>query len=721
MKQLLQNMRNGKVYIEEIPVPKLKPGTALVQNAFSLISAGTERMVTEFAGKNLVGKARSRPDLVGQVLDKARRDGIIPTLVSALNRLDQPMVMGYSSAGTILNVSSELSNFKPGDRVACAGGNYAVHAEYAVVPKNLLTLLPDGVDFESAAFSTLGAIALQGFRLAGLQLGESVAVIGLGLLGLLTVQIALSAGCHVLGIDIDPKRIELGKKLGYNAILRSDSDENAMSYTHGHGFDAVLICADSRSSDPVELAGKLARDHGKVIAVGAVGLNLPRKIYYEKEIIFQVSRSYGPGRYDPKYEENGQDYPYGYVRWTEGRNMEAFVELIASQKVNVHPLISHRFPIENAPQAYQLITGKAEEPFLGVLIQYPFDSNPPSSTRIDRKEGLYKNSVTPATKVSLGVFGAGNYANATFLPVVKKAGNTTLVGIASASGVTATNAANKFGFQFVTSSENEILEDPNINTVLILTQHNFHAPQVIKALSGGKHVYCEKPLALNLEELSEIEELLKKDTSPLLTVGLNRRFAPLARQLKDFLADRSEPLFAHYQVNAGYLPLTHWLHDPQRGGGRIIGEGCHFIDFLTFLVGAPPVTVSGISLPDQGRYQKDNVVLDFRFPDGSIGSISYMANGDKSYSKEQVQVFCAGKVAFLDDFRRLELVKNGNRKILKPKFNQDKGHFNAWNAFINSITQAGNVPPIPYGDIFGVSRASFAAMEAINAGKEISF
>ena len=418
MKQLLQNMRDGKALVAEVPAPAVRRGTALVATAASLVSAGTERMVVEFAEKSLVGKARSRPDLLRQVLDKARREGLLPTLQAAFNRLDQPMALGYSSAGTILAVGEGLQGFQVGDRVACAGGGYAVHAEYAVVPQNLLAKLPDNVDFESAAFTTLGAIALHGFRLAHPQVDERVAVIGLGLLGLLAAGIARAAGCAVFGVDLSPQRVELARRMGVEAVLRADAENAATAYTSARGFDVVLICADARSNDPIELAGLLARDRGQVVAIGAVGLNIPRTLYYNKEINFQVSRSYGPGRYDPDYEERGQDYPAGYVRWTEGRNLEAIVDLLAMGRLDVTPLISHRFPIQQAAEAYQLITGKLNQPFLGVLLTYPQDNAAVPARRVDL--AARAPAVALTGEPVLGVLGAGNYASAVFLPAEPK-------------------------------------------------------------------------------------------------------------------------------------------------------------------------------------------------------------------------------------------------------------------------------------------------------------
>ncbi len=715
MKQVLQYLRNGKIEVVDVPAPSARAGTALVRTAASLISAGTERSVVEFGGKNLLAKARSRPDLVRQVLDKARREGPLSTLEMVLNRLDQPMALGYSSAGSILSLGAGMEGFKVGDRVACAGGGFAVHAEYGVVPRNLLVPLPPQVDLESAAFATLGAIALQGFRLAKPQVGDRIAVIGLGLLGLLTVGIARAAGCHVFGIDLDARRIALGQAMGAHTAPRLGAEEAGRAFTQGRGFDAVLICADTRANDPVELAGVLARDRGKVIVVGAVGLNLPRKNYYEKELQFIVSRSYGPGRYDIEYEEKGRDYPYGYVRWTEGRNMQAVVDLLASGALDVRPLISHRFPIEQAEEAYRVITGKSGQPFLGVLLTYPQTENEPRERKVELKAAAKPVNGQPG----LGVLGAGNYATAVFLPVVAKTGGVVPVGIATGSGLSARHAATRFGYGFASSQETDILANERVQMVAILTRHNQHARQVVAACQAGKHVFCEKPLALNAEELDAIQTALENHPETLLMVGFNRRFAPLSRQLAEFIGRRSEPMVVHYRVNAGYIPLNHWVHDPQQGGGRILGEGCHFIDYLTFLTGELPVRVRSLGMPDGDRYREDNVVMTFTFADGSLGTVSYLANGDKSFPKERVEVFCGSRVAVLDDFRSLEQVQDGQRKTTTARLRQDKGHQAAWQAFVQAV-QSGGEPPIPYSQLFGVTRASFAALESLRRREEVA-
>ncbi len=718
MKQVLQNLRSGETSVAEVPRPTPRAGMALVRTHASLVSAGTERMVVEFAEKNLVGKARSRPDLVRQVLNKARREGILSTVEAAFNRLDQPMPLGYSSAGTIVAVGEGLAGFNVGDRVACAGGGYAVHAEYALVPQNLLTPLPDNVDFESAAFTTLAAISLHGFRLAKTQLGERVAVIGLGLLGLMMVEIAQSAGCRVLGVDLDPQRVERACQLGAEAVSRDQAEEAAQAFSRGRGVDAVLICADTPSNDPVELAGEIARDRANVVATGAVGLDVPRKIYYHKELNLINSRSYGPGRYDPGYEEAGHDYPIGYVRWTEGRNMEAVVDLIARGDLNPKGLVTHRFPIAEAAQAYALITGKRAEPFLGVVLTYPGAEEAQPAPRRKYFVGSEPRAIKQEDTVRLGVLGAGNFANAVMLPALKTIDAVELVGIVSGSGMSAHHAAGKFNFRYAAGEPEELLADDEINTIAILTRHDLHAEQIVAALEAGKHVFVEKPLAINGKQLAAIEEGLQASSGQLLTVGFNRRFAPLAEQLKAFLAPSREPFVAQYRVNAGYLPLTHWLHDPEVGGGRIIGEGCHFIDFLTFLAGAPPVSVTARALPDAGRYREDNAVLTFSFPDGSLGTLTYLANGDKAFPKECVEVFTGGRVAVLDDYRSLRMTHQGRSKTVRSRLRQDKGHGAEWEAFTQAILQGG-APTIPYEQLFGVTRASFAAVEALRSGERV--
>ena len=713
MKQLFQNMKNGETTIKDLPIPHPGKGCALVQTAYSLVSAGTERTLVEFSEKNLAAKAVSRPDLVKQVLDKAKREGILSSVQAAFNRLDQPMFPGYSSAGTIIALGDGMQGFRVGDRVACGGGNHAVHAEYEVVPRNLLVKLPDEVSFEEAAFATLGSVAIHGFRLASPQLNDTVLVIGLGLLGLMEVQIAKAAGCRVMGMDISGARIELARKFGVEARSRGEIEDHMPRFTKGRGFDHVLICAGSKDNDSIELAGRLCRDRGQVIAIGAVGLEIPRKIYYEKELSVMVSRSYGPGRYDASYEERGQDYPIGYVRWTEGRNMESFVDLVADGKMDVRSLITHRIPIENGEEAYELITGKMNEPFLGVLLEYPHKAGIPQNHAVP----VCKVHLQPdgsGTKPAVGVLGAGNYANATFLPVLKESSRESCVlkSIASGSGGKARHSAEKFGFEKVEVDGNTILQDPEISDAVLLTPHSLHAAQTIAALENGKNVYCEKPAAITPQSLAEVRQCVLAHPDQLYMVGYNRRFAPLAMEMKQLFSDCSEPLAIHYTVNAGFIPLTHWTQDPETGGGRILGEGCHFVDFLIWMSGSLPVKVNAFCLPDCGKYNEDNVSIQLTFENGSIGTVNYLANGDKAYAKERVEVFGGGRIAVLNDYRSLETWKDGEHKQDRSALRQDKGHAGSWKAFLDAAHNGKKIP-ITAEEIFSGMLACFAAIESI--------
>ena len=698
------------------------PKGVLVANAASLVSAGTERMVVEFSAASPVQKARLRPDLVHEVVAKARREGILSALHAVQTRLDQPITLGYSSAGVVVEADSD-SPASVGDRVACAGGGYAVHAEVVSVPHNLVVRIPDCVDFEAASFVTLGAIALQGIRLAEVRLGEVVAVIGLGLIGQLTIQLLKAAGCTVVGMDPQPQRARLALKMGADGACTSEGDlrSQVLSRSSGHGADAVIIAADARSDRPVELAGELARDRGTVVAVGAVGLRIPRGVYYEKELQFRLSRSYGPGRYDPQYEEKGLDYPIGYVRWTERRNMEAFVHLLADRKVDVTPLISHRFSIDEAPKAYQLITGRTKEPFLGVIITYPGHvpvarsrGMLPATIRLEAGHHASEASHQP---VRVGLLGAGNFAMGTLLPALKGVRGVELVGVCARTGVSAARAAKKFGFRYCTTDENALFEDPEINTIVVATRHHLHARQVISALRAGKHVHCEKPLGLNEEELLRILGSLR-DSSAILTVGYNRRFSAMVQRLKRFFSDTGEPLVLQCRVNAGPLAPTHWVQDPDQGGGRVMSEVCHFVDLLTFLAGSLPVRVQAWALPSEAPQPTDNLIVNLEFSGGSLGSIAYLANGDRSFAKERVEVFGGGRVAVLDDFRRLELVQNGQRRVYTSLLRQDKGHRGQWEAFVHELS-TGHSWPIPLVELIATTVATLRIAESLKTRRPI--
>lgn len=712
MRQVLQRARTGEIAVMEVPAPRLLPGCVLVRVAASLVSAGTERASSEFASKNLFQKAKARPDLVREVINKVRRDGVFSAAAAVRSRLDQPDALGYSSAGTVIGLGEGVTGLQVGDRVACAGAGHAVHAEFACVPRLLVARIPSQiVSFEEAAFTTVGAVVLHGIRMAGAKLGDVVAVIGLGLLGQLTVQALKAAGCRVVGMDISAERAELAVKMGADAATSSSSEFRTQCLEHSNGFgaDAVLITAETPESGPVNLAGEVARDRGTVIAVGTVGMDLQRKLYFGKELDFRVSRSYGPGRYDTAYEQKGRDYPIGHVRWTETRNMEAFLRLLAQGKLDLTPLITHRFSIDQAHAAYELITGKTGVPSLAVLINYPEEAETNQHLAL-----VAGNSSRPGEKaVSVGVLGAGSFAVGTLLPAMKTDSSTEFVGVCAANGSHARHAAQKFGFGYCSSDEEEIVRNPKLNTVVIATRHHLHAAQVLASLRAGKHTFCEKPLCLHEDELAEIAQV-HSHQNPLLMVGFNRRFAPLAVRMKEFLGGVHGPLAMHYRVNAGQLPPDHWTNDPEQGGGRILGEVCHFVDFLVFLAGTLPIEVQLHDVAT-GNDAGDNAVLHLRFANGSQGTISYMADGDRSYSKERVEVFGGGSVAVLEDFRRLELARHGRKQVVRSWLRQDKGHRAEWQAFAAAVRD-GTVAPIPFTEIVATTLATLRALDSRSSG-----
>jgi predicted dehydrogenase/threonine dehydrogenase-like Zn-dependent dehydrogenase len=716
MRQILQSARTGEIEIAQVPAPRVLPGCVLVRIAASLVSAGTERASSEFASKSFLQKAKSRPDLVREVVNKVRSDGVLSALSAIRSRLDQPLALGYSSAGTVIEVGEGISDLRVGDRVACAGANFAVHTEFACIPRMLVARIPStDVDFESAAFTTLGAVALHGVRTAEATLGDVVAVIGLGLLGQLTLQVLNAAGCRVIGMDLIQERAELAAKIGALAVTTSEAEFRDLCLKHsgGHGADSVLITAETASSVPVNLASQIARDRGVVVAVGTVGMELQRKLYYEKELDFRISRSYGPGRYDTVFEQKGRDYPIGYVRWSETRNMEAFLQMVADGKLNLQPLITHSFDIENATAAYELLTGEAQQPYLGVLIRYPQEESPPAQ-RMEIVSRRSTNSID--TEVRVGLLGAGNFAQGTLIPAIRQLRGTKLVGLCATNGARAHSAATKSGFEFCTTNAEEFHSEPSINTILIATRHHLHAAQVVHALECGKHVFCEKPLCLMEDELEEIERAYYQCAGTLrLMVGFNRRFAPMAQQMKKFLATAGGPFTMHYRVNAGPLPKDHWINDPEQGGGRILGEVCHFVDFLSFICGAAPHTVQARSIPATASEQ--DVAITIEFADGSLGTISYICNGDRAFSKERVEIFGGGCVAVLDDFRRLELVRHGRKQVFRSWLKQDKGHAAEWVAFAHCI-RSGSTGPIRFEEIVATTLATIRIADSLRSGQE---
>ena len=729
MKQVLQDARTGLTTVAEVPAPQLLPGCVLVRIAASVVSAGTERASAEFARKNLLQKAKSRPDLVRDVISKVQRDGIFSAMQAVRSRLDQPQSPGYCSAGTVVAVGEGVSDIRPGDRVACAGAGFAVHAEIACVPRLLVARIPlheptgAEVSFDEAAFATLGAVALHGIRTSEAKVGDIVAVIGLGLLGQLTIQLLKAAGCRVLGMDINDTRAELARQLGADAVATSPSAFRDLcnEASRGAGVDSILITAETSSSDPVNLAGAIARDRAIVVAVGTVGIDIERKAYYEKELDFRISRSYGPGRYDAAYEQKGRDYPIGYVRWTETRNMEAFVRFLAEKKINIASLITHRFPIERAQSAYDLITGKTREAFLGVVIQYSEAGND-SRTFTVMNGPATGSQHSPTTTVSVGLLGAGVFASGTLIPAMKASFGTTLSAVCAANGSHAKHAASKFGFKTCTTAEAELIHDASVSAVVIATRHHLHTAQVLASLTAGKHVFCEKPLCLSEKELRSIISAyhgIPSTRRPAIMVGFNRRFAPMTIRMKSFFSKVSEPLALHYRINAGYLPPDHWVNDREQGGGRILGEVCHFVDLLMFLADSPIIEVDARAIGNGGRYSGDNVLASLRFANGSEGSISYLANGDRSFSKERIEVFGGGSAAVLEDFRRLELVRDGRRETVHARWRQDKGHRAEWEAFVQFV-QGKTESPIRFEDLVCSTLATLRIDESVATGTRLA-
>lgn len=726
MKAITLNFKTGEIKLDEVPPPVLKDGGILVKTVSSLISAGTEKAVISMANKGPIGKALDRPDLAKQVINKARTDGLLSTYKVVRNLISAPLPLGYSCAGIVDSVGKKGGSFQPGNRVACAGLNYANHAEVVYIPKNLAVPIPEGVDFESAAFVTLGAVAMQGVRQAHLELGERIVVIGVGLVGQIAVQLATAAGCKVFAVDLDDKKIKLARELGASdgAIAGSDDILRRIDgFTEGYGADAVIICAASKkSNETVQLAAEISRDKGRVVAVGDINLNLPRRAYYEKELDLHLSRSYGPGRYDPEYEEHGHDYPFGYVRWTENRNMKSFLNLVANGKINLKPLITHRFPIDEAEAAYQLVTGGKKEPFIGILLEYEHEKE--ISRKITIREDTSSQKID---QVSVGIIGAGKFAQGILIPAIKDVKGVEIRAISTGSGLTSKAVAKKYNAEFCTSNNDEIIQHPDINAVVIITRHNLHADFVIRALKAGKHVYVEKPLAITPEELDSIKntvsEIQQKDEPlPVIMVGYNRRFSPLGIKLKSFYEKRTEPMVINYRINAGYIDPndeSSWVHDVSVGGGRIVGEVCHFVDFMQFLTDSFPVKVFASGFMKTNVASTDTLNIHLKFQGGSIGCISYLANGDKAFPKERIEVFCNHSIAVLENFKWLTYTVN-NKTQKYRKWSQDKGHSNEIKRFFEAIQQ-GKESPISFDSLVATSKTTFTIIDVLTEGclKEI--
>jgi polar amino acid transport system substrate-binding protein len=716
MKQVLQNVKTGQMAVTDVPVPAAQRGRILVRTAASLISAGTERMVVDEGKKSLLDKARERPELVKQVIQRARNEGLVNTVNAVLTKLGSSSALGYSAAGLVISVGEDVTEFRPGMRVACAGVGYASHAEVLSVPVNLCVKLPDEVSFEAGAFGTLGAIALQGVRLAEPTLGEAVVVIGLGLLGQLTVQLLKANGCRVFGIDLDPQKVALARELGADMAATSSDDVKriVMDWSRGRGADAVLITAATASNQPIELAGEISRLKGRVVAVGLVGMDIPRQLYFKRELTVKISMSYGPGRYDAEYEERGHDYPFAYVRWTENRNIEAFLDLVAEGRVDVNRLITHRFSIDEGMRAYQLIAGESKEPYLGIVLQY--DTEREIEPRLETG-GRRKTESKAAHSVRVGMIGAGAYAKAMLLPPLKASG-VEFKTIATASGVSARDIAEKYHFERCASDAAEVINDEDVNLLVVATRHDLHAELARRALERGRHVFVEKPLALTEEELESVLAAAENSEGQLM-VGFNRRFSPLARAAKDFFAGRQAPLSINYRVNAGRIPRGHWTQDPREGGGRIIGEVCHFVDLMHFLTGALTTRVYAEAVMSRNHevVDEDSVFITLRFSDGSNGSIAYLAEGDKALPKERIEIFGEGKAFVLDDFRSATAYRNGREEQTKLRI-QDKGQAEEVRAVCEVVLKGGDAP-IALDDLAQTTRATFRIRESLRTGQAV--
>lgn len=668
-------------------------------------------MLVEFGKSSLLSKARAQPERVRQVLDKISTEGLLPTMEAVFSRLGEPMPMGYCNAGVVVAVGADVTEFDVGDRVASNGP----HAEYVCVPKNLCVKVPDEVSDVEASFTVLGSIALQGVRLLSPTVGERFAVIGLGLVGLLTVQLLSSSGCRVLGLDLDPSRLETARRFGAETVepgVGADPVSAARALADGQGLDGVIIAASTKSHEPIRQAARMCRKRGRIVVVGAVGMELNRSDFYKKELTLQVSCSYGPGRYDPVYEEKGRDYPMPYVRWTVQRNFSAIVELLRRRRLDVAPLVTITRPLEEAPLAYRELTDRKDA--LGIVLTYPAETRMEATVNLPRPE----RRSPPSGDVVVGVIGAGIFTRATLLPALKKL-PVRLRTIACAGGVSGFHAGRRFGFERATTDHREIIEDSSINLVIITTRHNLHASMTIEALGAGKHVAVEKPLCLNEDELAAIQRAYNAAGDRQLLVGFNRRFSPHALRMKELLAGRAQPLCMSMMVNAGVVADESWVHDPAVGGGRIIGEACHWIDLMVFLTGSRVVRVGAVSVGESPglSIREDKASVTLQFADGSIGAIHYFGNGARSYPKETMQVFCEGKVLHLDNFRSLTGYGwPGFGRMRRLRL--DKGHREEFRRLIEAV-ERGGPPVVPFDEIENVMLATFAAADAMHRGSPL--
>ena len=704
MKQIIQDLKKGDTILEEVPVPRVKAGSVLIKTTRTLVSLGTERMLVDFGKANFLQKAKQQPDKVKMVLDKVKTDGLRPTIEAVFNKLGQPLPLGYCNVGKVVAVGKGVTEFSVGDRVASNGN----HAEYVCVPKNLVAKIPDNVSDEEATFTVIGSIGLQGIRLLNPTFGETIVVVGLGLIGLVTAELLIANGCNVIGFDFDNEKIRIAKEKGITAINPSEGTDQVKfveSYTNGVGADGVIITASNKSNEIISQSARMCRKRGRVVLVGVIGLDISRADFFEKEITFQVSCSYGPGRYDEDYEQKGQDYPIGFVRWTEKRNFEAVLNSISRKTLDVQPLITDRIPLAE----YQRIYGDmGNSKSIAAILEYPSDTQIVSSIKINQK--LFEGR-----KGVIGIIGAGNFTSSTMMPNLKKV-KADVKYIASSGGLSSTIMAKKYGIANSTTNYRAMLEDEDVDLVFITTQHNTHAIMVAETANAGKSVFVEKPLALTEKELSKVIESHEKNNVNI-SVGFNRRFAPLAIQMKKALGNNETPINIVATMNAGFIPKDVWIHDMEIGGGRIIGEACHYIDLCSYLTGSKVVSVCMNAMGKNPAEDTDNASIFLKYLNGSIAVINYFANGSKSYSKERVEVYSQERTMVMDNWRKVKFY--GFKGASNSSGKQDKGHFNQFQKLIDQHKKGGE-PIIPFDSLVNTTKASFAAIESLKEGKWIS-
>ena len=701
MKQILQSFKTGVTELAELPAPKVKYGQVLIQTTRSLVSLGTERMLVEFGKASLIQKARQQPDKVKMVLDKIKTEGLMPTIETVFNKLEQPLPLGYCNVGKVVAVGKGVTDFKVGDRVASNGQ----HAEFVSIPQNLVAHIPDNITDEEAAFTVIGSIGLQGIRLINPTIGETIVVIGLGLIGLLSAEMLIANGCTVIGYDLDDNKVAIAKEKGviaFNPLKGNDPVKFVLDQTNNIGADGVLITASAKTNDIISQAAQMSRKRGRITLVGVVGLNISRAEFYEKELSFQVSCSYGPGRYDDDYEFKGIDYPLPFVRWTEKRNFETVLQLISTGKLKVKNLVTELVPLEEFEKIYGDI-GSSKS--IATIIKYSEDTKPENTIVVNKKE-------LQASKGTIGLIGAGNFTKMTLLPALKGT-NAQIKHIVSSGGVNGTALARKHNIAQSTTDYDLVLDDKDVDLVMITTRHNLHADMVIKALDKGKHVFVEKPLAINIEELVAIEDSYQKSKGTLM-IGFNRRFSPHVQKIKSLVGDSPMNIIA--TMNAGAIPLEVWVHDMEVGGGRIIGEACHYLDLMVFLTGSKIKAVCMNALGENPAENTDNASILVKMENGSTGVVNYFANGSKSYAKERLEVFSQEKTLIMDNF--IKTSGYGTKGFSKLKTKLDKGHKAQFGSILEKIKE-GNVALIPYEELINVTKASFAATQSLKDGKWI--